>query len=113
MGAGEGTGEGSGRGMGRSSGSGSGGILWQIIWLVLLILAAIWVAGFCAWWYIMLIPFTVCVPQLATITDILLRGAQLTYFCARNMMEANTFNEAWANAASTVPPTVLVVQSSG
>ncbi|KAG7169924.1 hypothetical protein Hamer_G019739, partial [Homarus americanus] len=112
-GVGDGTGEGNGAGSGGSTEGGSGGILWQIIWLVLLILAAIWVAGFCAWWYIMLVPFTVCIPPLATVTDILLRGAQLTYFCAKNMMDANTFGEAWANAASTIPPTVLVTTSSG
>ncbi|KAK8723534.1 hypothetical protein OTU49_011766 [Cherax quadricarinatus] len=114
MGFGAGIGEGGG-GAGGSGTSerGSGGILWQILWLVLLIFAAIWVAGFCAWWYIMLIPFTVCLPPMAAVTDILLRGVQLTYFCTKNMMHANTFNEAWANAATTVPPTVLVVQSNG
>ncbi|KAK4287617.1 hypothetical protein Pmani_039316 [Petrolisthes manimaculis] len=104
-----GQGEGSG---GSTESQGSGGVLWQVIWLVLLLLAAIWVAGFCAWWYIMLIPFTVCIPQAAAITDILLRGTQLTYFCAKNMMQANTLNEAWNNAAATVPPTVLVVQNA-
>lgn len=48
-------------------------------------------------------------PQ--AVTDVLLRGTQLTYFCAKNMMDRNNFNEAMANAATTVPPTVLVVQS--
>ncbi|ROT85743.1 hypothetical protein C7M84_007748 [Penaeus vannamei] len=91
--------------------TGSGGTLWLVIWLLLLVFAALWVAGFCAWWYIMLIPFTVCLPPLAAVTDVLLRGTQLTYFCAKNMMDRNNFNEAMANAATTVPPTVLVVQS--
>lgn len=114
MGLGEGSGEGgAGAGSGGSTEGGTGGILWQIIWLVLLILAAIWVSGFCAWLYIILIPFTVCIPPMAAVTDILLRGAQLTYFCTKNMMDANTFKEAWATAATTVPPSVLVIQSSG
>ncbi|XP_064106511.1 uncharacterized protein LOC135215578 isoform X2 [Macrobrachium nipponense] len=111
MGHGDGSGEGSGTGSGGDSQSGSGGVLWQVIWLLLLLLAGIWVAGFCAWWYIMLIPFTVCFQPLAAVTDILLRGTQLTYFCTKNMMEANTFGEAWATAGTTVPPTVLVIQS--
>ncbi|XP_045121772.1 uncharacterized protein LOC123510559 [Portunus trituberculatus] len=105
------SGEGSG---GSTETSGSGGILWQIIWLILLVLAAIWVSWFCAWWYAMLIPFTVCLPPMAALTDILLRGIQITYVCAKNMMEANTFAEAWNSYPSAVPPTVLVVsQSSG
>lgn len=115
MGTGEGSGDGAGTGSGAASGverpTGSGGILWQIIWLVLLFVAAIWIAGFCAWWYIMLIPFTVCFEPFAAVTDILLRGIQLTYFCTKNMMAANTFAEAWATAGTTVPPTVLVIQS--
>ncbi|XP_068233268.1 uncharacterized protein [Palaemon carinicauda] len=106
-----GSGDGSGAASGGEGPTGSGGTLWRVIWLVLLLLAAIWVAGFCAWWYIMLIPFTVCFQPLAAVTDILLRGSQLTYFCTKNMMDANTFGEAWANAGATVPPTVLVIQS--
>ncbi|CAL4144064.1 unnamed protein product, partial [Meganyctiphanes norvegica] len=89
---------------------GSGGILWMIIWGVLLFLAAMWVAGFCAWWYIMLLPFIVCIPQAAFVTEVLLRGVQLPYFCAWNMMNQNTFAEAMATAATCVPPTVITVQ---
>ncbi|XP_047477228.1 uncharacterized protein LOC134779195 [Penaeus indicus] len=116
MGSGEGSGVGGGTGAGAGAGgstgtTGSGGTLWLVLWLLLLVFAALWVAGFCAWWYIMLIPFTVCLPPLAAVTDVLLRGTQLTYFCAKNMMERNNFSEAMANAATTVPPTVLVVQS--
>jgi len=108
---GSGDGGGSGTG-GAGEASGSGGMLWMIIWGVLLIFAAIWVAGFCAWWYIMLLPFIVCIPQAAFITDVLLRGTQITYFCAWNMMNQNTFNEAWAAAPGCIPPVAIVAQPS-
>jgi len=102
-----GSGDGAG-GVGEAKGS--GGMLWMVIWGLLLIFAAIWVAGFCAWWYIMLLPFIVCIPQAAFVTDVLLRGTQLTFFCAWNMMAQNTFAEAWAAAPTCIPPVAILVQ---
>lgn len=44
---------------------GSGGVLWMVIWLVLLVLVVMFVSGFTAWLYIIVVPFTTCIPQLA------------------------------------------------
>lgn len=39
--------------------------LWFIIWLVLLIFLSFFVAAFCAGWYIIIYPITVCIPGLS------------------------------------------------
>jgi hypothetical protein len=39
-------------------------ILWSIIWFLVLIFIGFWVAGFCAGWYILIMPFTVCIDGL-------------------------------------------------
>ena len=41
-----------------------GNVLWQIIWFLILIFIAFPVAGFCAGWYILILPFTVCIDGL-------------------------------------------------
>ncbi|CAO1423500.1 unnamed protein product [Diamesa hyperborea] len=61
--------------------------LWVILWLIILILVAFFVAGFCATWYIIIYPLTVCVPDIAVVTDFLLKAVQFPHFCAKNMME--------------------------
>jgi len=40
-------------------------ILWSIIWLIILILFAFFVGGFFAFFYIILYPLTVCIPDFA------------------------------------------------
>ena len=41
------------------------GALWVIIWLLILIFISFEVAGFCAFFYIILLPITVCIPELS------------------------------------------------
>lgn len=69
-----------GAGMGSS-------ILWFIIWLLILIFISFEVAGFCSFFYIFILPITVCIPDLSAITDLLLKGVQFPYYCAKAMME--------------------------
>ncbi|XP_018006470.1 uncharacterized protein LOC108664406 [Hyalella azteca] len=85
---------------------GSGGVLWLIIWLVLLILVLMFVSGFTAWLYIVIIPFSTCFPPLAYVTDFLLLVTQLPYYCAYNMMQQNTLAQAMPLFGNAKPPTV-------
>lgn len=85
---------------------GSGGVLWMIIWFILLILVLMFVSGFTAWLYIVIIPFSTCFPPLAYVTDFLLLVTQLPYYCAYNMMQQNTAGQAMPLFGSARPPTV-------
>uniref|UniRef100_A0A182TYM4 Uncharacterized protein n=1 Tax=Anopheles melas TaxID=34690 RepID=A0A182TYM4_9DIPT len=40
-------------------------LLWSIIWLIVLIVVGFWVAFFCAGWYVLIYPLTVCVPDIS------------------------------------------------
>nr|CAD7442501.1 unnamed protein product [Timema bartmani] len=57
-----------------------------ILWLIILIFVGFWIAGIAAGVYIILIPFTVCIPPLTELTDLLLKGVQLPLYCAQQMM---------------------------
>jgi hypothetical protein len=69
-----------GAGMGSS-------VLWFIIWLLILIFISFHVAGFCAFFYIFVLPFTVCIPDISAFTDLMLKGVQFPHYCAKAMME--------------------------
>ncbi|KAJ6639173.1 hypothetical protein Bhyg_11913, partial [Pseudolycoriella hygida] len=58
--------------------------LWFILWLIILIIAFP-IAGFCAGWYILLYPLTVCIPAISGLTDLLHQGIQLTHLAAKSM----------------------------
>ena len=45
-------------------GSGGGNALWSILWFLILIVISFAVACFCASWYILILPFTVCIEGL-------------------------------------------------
>ena len=62
---GAGTGSGTAAVAGVGQPTGSGGVLWMVIWFILLLVVVIWVSTFTAWLYIIILPFTVCVPHLA------------------------------------------------
>ena len=49
--------------MGSGNGD-SGGALWSLLWLVILILIGFWLAGLCAFLYIILNMFAACVEAL-------------------------------------------------
>jgi len=67
-------------------GGGIGCIFWGLIWFIVLIFISFFVAGFCAGWYILLLPLTVCIGGLSGLTDTLLTGVQFPKICAENMM---------------------------
>jgi len=85
---------------------GSGGVLWMVVWLVLLILVVMFVSGWVAFLYVAVIPFSVCVPSLAYVTDFLLLLVQMPHYCAHNMMAQNTAHEAAPLFGSLRPPTI-------
>lgn len=39
--------------------------LWFVIWLIILLIFSFWIAGFLAFFYIILYPITVCIPALS------------------------------------------------
>ena len=75
--------------MGEGEGSGTGGacpgILWAIIWFFLILLT-IWLAMFLAWWYIIFLPFSVCISPLQSVCEALLKAIQLPQTCTENMI---------------------------
>ncbi|XP_043247287.1 uncharacterized protein LOC122394464 [Amphibalanus amphitrite] len=69
------------------SGAGSVGcVFWGLIWLAILVFISFVLAGFCAGWYIILLPLTVCIGGLSGLTDTLLTGIQFPKTCAENML---------------------------
>ena len=70
-----------------------GNVLWQIIWFLILIFIAFPVAGFCAGWYILILPFTVCIDGLTVsinnICQNMLSSKILTFakLCMRTKLE--------------------------
>ncbi|CAG9806592.1 unnamed protein product [Chironomus riparius] len=61
-------------------------IVWSIIWLIILIIFSFWIATFLAFFYIILFPITVCIPDISVVTDFLLKCIQFPKYCAENMM---------------------------
>lgn len=83
-------------------------VLWFIIWLIILIIFSFWIAGFLAFFYIILYPITVCIPAISVsleiiyayflaaicsmflfqqpLTDFLLKCIQFPKYCAESMM---------------------------
>jgi hypothetical protein len=51
--------------------------LWFVIWLIILIIFSFWVATFLAFFYIILYPITVCIPDIAVSTT---ETLPLSYF---------------------------------
>lgn len=76
-------------------GGGGGNPIWSLVWFLALLFAAFPVAGFCAGWYILILPFSVCVDGLTGICEMLLKGVQCTHFCAKHMMEGTPVMEAF------------------
>jgi len=72
-----------------------GNILWSIIWFLILWFIAFPVAGFCAGWYILILPLTVCIDGLTPVTDFLLKGLQFTHTAAKYMMAGTPVGEAF------------------
>ena len=56
-----------------AAGGGGGSPLWMILWFLILIFIAFPIAFFCAGFYILIVPFTVCIEALA-VRDFLMNG---------------------------------------
>ena len=52
-------------------------VLWSIIWFLVLLFVGFAVAGFCAGWYILILPFTVCIDGLKVSTTAEHSGGRL------------------------------------
>ena len=52
-------------------------ILMSIVWLILLLIIGWPIAGFCAGFYILFLPFTACIGGCSGITDLLEKGVKL------------------------------------
>ncbi len=75
--------------MGEGSGSGRGGavgLLWAVIWFLLLIFIGWPIGFFIAWLYVLLLPFSACIPALKDVCDAILKVVQLPYTFAENMV---------------------------
>ncbi|KAK7076769.1 hypothetical protein SK128_022074, partial [Halocaridina rubra] len=51
-------------GSGEGSGGGDGNAAWSIFWLIVLLLLGIWLAGLCAFLYIIFNIFAACIEGL-------------------------------------------------
>ncbi|KAM3967140.1 uncharacterized protein ACR2FA_011995 [Aphomia sociella] len=69
-----------------------GNVVYSIIWLIILLLVGLWIAGIAAGFYIIILPFTVCIEPLTGLTDFLLLVIQFPRYCAQAMMEGKGFN---------------------
>ena len=93
-------------------GSGGGNPVWSFLWFLGLFFIGWPVAGFCAGWYILILPFAVCIDPLNVslnvslsqrvqlhlvqgVCDILLKGVQCPHFCAKHMMEGTPLGDAF------------------
>ena len=60
-------------------GSGGGNPIWSFLWFLGLIFIGYPVAGFCAGWYILILPFAVCIDGLNVSVYNLLSSANLLF----------------------------------
>ncbi|XP_027218340.1 uncharacterized protein [Penaeus vannamei] len=81
---------------GEGSGGGGGNAGWSIFWLIVLIFLGFWLAGFCAFLYIIFNIFAACIEGLNPVCDILLKGIQFTGTCAQCMVKGTPVNEAFS-----------------
>lgn len=86
---------GEGQGTGEGSGGSNGNIGWSIFWLIMLLLLGFWIAGLCAFLYIIFNMFAACVEALNPVCEVLLKGIQVTGLCAQYMVKGTPINEAF------------------
>ncbi|KAL8590180.1 hypothetical protein ACOMHN_010375 [Nucella lapillus] len=76
-----------GFGQGRgAAGSVCPGLLWSFMWLLTLFFFAWPLAGLLAGMYIILLPFSVCIPPLKPVCDSLLAVLNFPYQCAERLV---------------------------
>ncbi|VVC97748.1 unnamed protein product [Leptidea sinapis] len=69
-----------------------GNIIYSLVWLIVLIFISFWIAGIAAGFYIIILPFTVCIEGLSGLTDFLLSVIQFPRYCAKGMVDGTGFN---------------------
>lgn len=71
--------------------------LWSVMWLLLLLLFGWWIGLLCGTLYVLLIPFTACIPELTKITDVFLKGENIPFHVANFMINDTPVKEASAS----------------
>ena len=69
---------------------GSSSILFSILWLIVLLILGWPIAGFCAGFYTLFLPFTACIPDCSGLTDLLLKGVQLPLALGKGIASGNS-----------------------
>lgn len=82
-------------GQGEGLGEGRGNMAWSIVWLIILLLIGFWIAGLCAFLYIIINIFAACIEGLTPVCEILLKGVQATGTCAQYMVKGTPITEAF------------------
>merc|ERR1712178_233664 len=76
-------------------GTGGGNPFWSFVWFLGLLFVGYPIAGFCAGWYILILPFGVCFDGFSGICEMLLKGVQAPHFCAKHMMDGTSLQDAF------------------
>ncbi|CAG0925788.1 unnamed protein product [Notodromas monacha] len=64
-----------------------------LLWLLILFFFSFYLAGFCAWWYVIILPCSACIDSCTPLSDKLLKGVQFPYFCAKCMVAGKSLGE--------------------
>lgn len=68
-----------------------GNIIMSIVWLILLIIIGWPIAGFCAGFYILFLPFVPCFGDAcSSITELLLKGVQLPLALGKGIKDGSS-----------------------
>ena len=59
--------------------------LWSIIWFIFLITIGWPIAFFCAGWYVLYLPFEVCIQPFKELNELLYKGVKLPWEMAQRM----------------------------
>jgi len=65
-------------------------VLWALIWLILLLFIGWPIAGFCAGFYVLCLPFEVCISPLKDINELLYKGVKLPWEMANRLKEGRS-----------------------
>lgn len=58
------------------------GLAWSLLWILILVFVGWPIGQFCAGWYVLLSPFSVCISFLECIIEILKKGLDVPKMCA-------------------------------
>ena len=67
---------------------------WSILWFLIFLFVAWPLAFFIAWLYVLVAPFSVCIPHLQQVSDAVFSLIQFPRKCIENMMRGTRFRSA-------------------